>query len=105
MECEILKLIISIIGELCLWEIPEKNETQELNTSELKKKLNTQGKNSNLKEKTQNSRKKLNFSAFLESCDVKKVAKKSLVLNIPCQVSPTSKSISDEIMNFCFVSV
>ena len=35
-------------------------------------------KNSKLKEKTQNSRKKLNFSAFSESCDVKKVAKKSL---------------------------
>ena len=29
---------------------PERNENQELNTSELKKKLNTQGKNSKLNE-------------------------------------------------------
>ena len=43
---------------------PERNENQELNTSELKKKLNTQGKNSKLKEKTQNSREKLSFSAY-----------------------------------------
>ena len=33
-------------------------------------------KNSKLKEKTQNSRQKLNFSAFLESCAVKKASKK-----------------------------
>ena len=39
LECEILKLFISIIGELfSLWE--------NSNTSELKKKLKTQGKNS-----------------------------------------------------------
>ena len=41
------------------------------------KTLKTQWNNSKLKEKTQNSRKKLNFSAFSESCDVKKVAKKA----------------------------
>ena len=65
LDCEILKLFNSIIGELfSLWENSGKNETQELTTSKLKKKGNTQGKNSKFKEKTQNSRKKLKFSAY-----------------------------------------
>ena len=41
------------MSSLVSGKIPEKNETQELNTSELKKKLKTQGKNSKLKGKTQ----------------------------------------------------
>ena len=51
-------------------------------------KAQTRGKNSKFKKKTsklkeitQNSRKKLNFSAFSESCDVKKVAKKKACYN------------------------
>ena len=48
-------------------------------------------KNSKLKEKTQNSRQKLNFSAFSESCAVKKASKKSL----ECNDSHLSKHPSD----------
>ena len=69
LDCEIqFKLFNSIIGELfSLWE--------NSNTSELKKKLNTQGKNSKLKEKTQNSSEKLSFSAYSYVGVVEKMAK------------------------------
>ena len=55
-------------------------------------------------EKTQNSRKKLNFSAFLKSCDVKKIAKgkaclsyskdkiKMCQIRSPAQLIPLNKA-------------
>ena len=72
MDCEVLKLFI-ILHELL--ENSKINVNSRIKPSELKKKLKTQGKNSKLKEKTQNSREKLNFSAYSYVGQGEKMAK------------------------------
>ena len=65
---------INIASKFCYCS--NKNNKAKPQTQGTKSKLKK--KPSKLKEKTQNSRKKLKFSAFSESCNVKKMAKKSL---------------------------